>query len=504
MTLLIFDGKIIESKDGFKILLIGQKNMGLLTFNFLYFVVAVFVLYLITPDKLRWVVLLGAGYFFYWTFNPLFLLFLIVPTILVYFIALALKSKGRKYIITAGILVPFGLLFTFKYLNLFLETFIPVFSGGDFKLLQLIFPVGISFYSFRMISYLIDVYREKIVPETHIGHFALYISFFPQLLAGPIDRAANLLPQIKEKFSFDWDRSVGGLRLILWGLFKKIVIAERMAAFVDQIYSDPAGYSGLPLLLGVYFFSFQIYCDFSGYTDIAIGISKLFGFRSIENFNFPYFSRNLKDFWNRWHMSLSTWLRDYIFLPVAYPVMRLFKKDKFSGVKVTSIGYVAAIFVTMFLGGLWHGASWTFVIWGTLHGLYLVFGHITEKPRKRLRKKLGMKNVPRIRNVLQIFISFNLVSFAWIFFRAESFEKAISYIGSIGFKLHQVGIPNLLYTLFFMLFFIVADYIYKNIGKYMWMEKIPDEIKMAGYAFAIVFIIIFSVDSSNEFIYFNF
>ncbi len=379
-----------------------------------------------------------------------------------------------------------------------------MFSGSEFDPLNLVFPVGISFYSFRMISYLVDVYREKIVPETHIGHFALYISFLPQLLAGPIDRAGNLLPQIKSKFSFDWDRFTGGLKLVLWGLFKKIVIAERMAAFVDQVYSNPADYSGLHLLLGVYFFSFQIYCDFSGYTDIAIGISKIFGFRSMENFNFPYFSRNLKEFWNRWHMSLSTWLRDYIFLPVAYPVMRLFKKDKFGGVKVTSIGYVIAIFVTMFLGGLWHGASWTFVIWGTLHGLYLVFGHITEKPRKRLRKKLGLKRIPVIRNSIQLFISFNLVSFAWIFFRAESFEKAISYIGNISLKFPETGIPNLLYTLFFFVIFMVADFVYKNIGNYAWVARIPDEIKMAGYALAIVFIIIFGVDSSNEFIYFNF
>lgn len=478
--------------------------MQLLSFYFIYFVSAVFFIYLIAPDKFRWAVLLGAGYYFYWTIDPLFLLFLVVPTIIVYFIGVALKSGKNILIVTIGILVPFGLLFTFKYLNLFLGTFIPMISGSGFEPLKLVFPVGISFYSFRMISYLVDVYREKIVPETHIGHFALYISFLPQLLAGPIDRAGNILPQIKNKFSFDWDRFTGGLRLVLWGLFKKIVIADRMAAFVDQVYSSPADYSGLHLLLGVYFFSFQIYCDFSGYTDIAIGLSKIFGFSSMENFNFPYFSRNLKDFWNRWHMSLSTWLRDYIFLPVAYPVMRLFKKDKFAGVKVTSIGYVIAIFVTMFLGGLWHGASWTFVIWGTLHGIYLVVGHITEKPRKKLRKKLRMKKVPVLRNSIQIFISFNLVSFAWIFFRAESFEGAMTYIKNIGLKIPDTGVPDLLYTLMFLLIFIAADYIYKNISNFKWIGKVPDELKMAGYALVIVFLIIFGVDSSNEFIYFNF
>lgn len=478
--------------------------MQLLSFNFVYFVSAVFFVYLIAPDKIRWAVLLGAGYYFYWTINPLFLFFLIVPTIIVYFIGIALKSGKNKLIITAGILVPFGLLFTFKYLNLFLGTFSPMFSGSGFEPLKLVFPVGISFYSFRMISYLVDVYREKIVPETHIGHFALYISFLPQLLAGPIDRAGNLLPQIKSRFSFDWDRFTGGLKLILWGIFKKIVIAERMAAFVDQVYSNPADYSGLHLLLGMYFFSFQIYCDFSGYTDIAIGISKIFGFRSMENFNFPYFSRNLKDFWNRWHMSLSTWLRDYIFLPVVYPVMRLFKGERVSGIRVTSIGYVVAISVTMFLGGLWHGASWTFVIWGALHGLYLVFGHITERPRKKLRRKMGLKKIPRLRNTFQILISFHLVSFAWIFFRAESFDKAISYIGGIGLNLPATGIPNLLYTLFFLVIFIIADHISKNIVNYKWVARIPDEVKMAGYALVIVFIIIFAVDSSNEFIYFNF
>lgn len=478
--------------------------MGLLTFNFLYFVAAVFLAYLLVPQRFRWAVLLAAGYYFYWTINPVFLSFLIVPTLVVHMTGISLKDRKSRLLVTLGILIPFGLLFTFKYLNLFLGTFVSVSGGGTFEPLKLLFPVGISFYSFRMISYIVDVYREKIVPETHIGHFALYVSFFPQLLAGPIDRAGNLIPQIKSRFIFEWDRFVAGLRLILWGVFKKIVIAERMAAFVDQVYSNPADYSGLHLLMGVYFFAFQIYCDFSGYTDIAIGISKVFGFKSMENFNYPYFSRNLKDFWNRWHMSLSTWLRDYIFLPVAYPVMRLFKGDRFAGVRVTSIGYVVGIFVTMFLGGLWHGAAWTFVIWGTLHGIYLVAGHITERPRKRLRKKMGLKRVPGLRNAIQVFITFHLVSFAWIFFRAETFDKAISYIGGISLKLPETGIPNLVYTLFFLVIFISADYIARNIENFKWVSRIPDEIKMAGYALFIVFIIIFAVDSTNEFIYFNF
>jgi len=478
--------------------------MGLLSFNFLYFVSAVFLVYLLVPHRFRWAVLLASGYYFYWTIHPVFLIFLILPTLVVYVTGIFLKNRRNRLLVTLGILVPFGLLFTFKYLNLFLGTFIPVFSGGSFEPLKLLFPVGISFYSFRMISYLVDVYRDKIKPEGHIGHFALYVSFFPQLLAGPIDRAGNLIPQIKSRFTFEWDRFVAGLRLILRGVFKKIVIAERMAAFVNQVYSNPADYSGLHLLLGVYFFSFQIYCDFSGYTDIAIGISKVFGFKSMENFNYPYFSRNLKDFWNRWHMSLSTWLRDYIFLPVAYPAMRLFKGERFAGVRVTSIGYVVGISVTMFLGGLWHGAAWTFVIWGTLHGTYLVIGHVTEKSRKKLRKKMGLKRFPRARNALQVFITFHLVSFAWIFFRAETFDKALAYIGGIGLKLPETGIPNLVYTLFFLVIFIIADYIFKNIGKFKWISTIPDEIKMAGYALCIVFIIIFAVDTSNEFIYFNF
>lgn len=478
--------------------------MQFISFNFLYFVAAVFGVYLITPDRFRWVVLLGAGYYFYGSINEEYLLFLIIPTILVYITAKGLNGKNRRLLLFAGIIVPLGALFTFKYLDLFITTFGPIFSKEGVSPLKLIFPVGISFYSFRLISYIADVYGEKIEPEKHIGHFALYVSFFPQLLAGPIDRAGNIIPQIKNKFSFDWEKFTGGLRLILWGLFKKIVIADRMAEFVEQIYSNPADYSGLHLVIGAYFFSFQIYCDFSGYTDIAIGISKIFGFKSIENFNYPYFSRNLKDFWNRWHISLSTWLRDYIFLPVAYPVMRLFKKEKFAGVKVTSIGYVTAIFVTMFLGGLWHGASWTFVIWGTLHGLYLIIGHITEKRRKKIRKRLKLKKVPGLRNFLQIFITFNFVSFAWIFFRAETFNHAIEYIKNIGFSLPKTGIPNLFFTLFILIIFLILDFISKNKNRYSWISKIPTELKMAGYAFAVIFIIIFAVDGTNEFIYFNF
>ncbi len=479
--------------------------MQFISFNFLYFVITVFAIYLITPDRFRWMVLLGAGYYFYGSIKPEYLLFLIFPTIVVYIAGLGINRSGKKgMVLFAGILVPLGLLFTFKYLDLFLTTFSHLFSKGGIDPLNLLFPVGISFYSFRLISYIVDVYGGKIVPEKHIGHFALYVSFFPQLLAGPIDRAGNIIPQIKKKFSFDWDKFVGGLRLVLWGLFKKIVIADRMGEFVDQIYNNPTDYSGIHLLLGVYFFSFQIYCDFSGYTDIAIGISKIFGFRSIENFNFPYFSRNLKDFWNRWHISLSTWLRDYIFLPVAYPVMRLFKKDKFAGVNITSIGYVTAIFVTMFLGGLWHGASWTFVVWGTLHGLYLVFGHITERSRKKLWKRAGMKKGSGLRSFIQIFITFHFVSFAWIFFRAGTFESAVEYIKNIGFTLPKTGIPNLLFSLGFLILFLLLDYINKNINRFRWIVNIPTELKMAGYAFAIVFIIIFAVDSTNEFIYFNF
>jgi D-alanyl-lipoteichoic acid acyltransferase DltB (MBOAT superfamily) len=286
----------------------------------------------------------------------------------------------------------------------------------------------------------------------------------------------------------------------VYGLFKKMVIADRLAIFVNEVFSDPSQ-QGINLLFAAYFYAFQIYCDFSGYSDIAIGLARMMGIKSMDNFDFPYFSKSLTQFWNKWHISLSTWLRDYLFLPIAYAVMRPIKNPKLYKIKAETWGYVIGMFITMFLGGLWHGAGWTFVIWGMLHGIYLVVGYTTKKTRKRWAKKIKLNKLPLLRSFLSMFITFNLVSFAWIFFRAETFEKAINYINHLGFSAGVRGTAHLYHNLILVFLFIIMEVIYKNKESLRFTRKIPAAVKIAGFALFICLIIIFAVDTSNEFIY---
>jgi alginate O-acetyltransferase complex protein AlgI len=478
------------------------------SFNFVYFFGVVFVLYYLTPHRFRWIVLLTGSYYFYATWKLEYLIYLIVPTIVVYGLALKIEGtssgRARKLLLGLGIGVPLGLLFTFKYLDLFVKSFASLFSLQSFKPLNLLLPIGISFYTFKLLSYIIDVYNENLEPERHVGIFALYVSFFPQLLAGPIDRAVRFIPELKKRVHLDWERVGEGLRLVMWGLFKKIVIADRMALFVNQVFRNPAHYRGLNLIFALYFYSFQIYCDFSGYSDIAIGLSRMLGLKSMDNFNFPYFSKNLSQFWNRWHISLSTWLRDYLFLPIAYAILRLTRREKVLNIKFEEWAYAGGIGITMLLGGLWHGANWTFVIWGILHGMYLAAGRLFKRIKKRLVRKTGLHRWPRFHRLIGIFFTFHLVTFAWVFFRSPSFDHALLYIKNLNFNLSGSGLVHLLYTLFFVVAFVVMEIILKNRQRLTFLDKIPLELKIAGYMLFVCLMIVFSVDSSNEFIYFQF
>jgi D-alanyl-lipoteichoic acid acyltransferase DltB (MBOAT superfamily) len=400
-----------------------------------------------------------------------------------------------------------AVLFVYRYTNFVGSSLFSLF-GIFFKdltyfPLELVYPIGVSFYSFKMVSYLIDVYNENAKAEKHLGYFALYVSFFPQILAGPIDRAVRFIPELKKKVNFDMDRIVSGFQLVVYGIFKKMVIADRLAIFVNEVFRDPE-HQGINLIFAAYFYAFQIYCDFSGYSDIAIGISRILGFKSMDNFDYPYFSKSMTQFWNRWHISLSTWLRDYLFLPIAYAVMRPIKTPKLYNIKAETWGYAIGMFVTMFLGGLWHGAHWTFVIWGSLHGLYLVFGYISKKARRKLVKKIKLNKIPWLRHFISVFITFNLVSFAWIFFRAETFEKAFNYIKDIRLVIPEQGTVHLLYNLILVGIFILVEILYKNREKIKWMQRLPAVVKVAGFALFICLIIVFAVDTSNEFIYFKF
>jgi len=479
--------------------------------DFLIFFSFVFSIYFFISQKFKWIFLLAASYFFYGYWKKEYLILLIVPTIIIYFISLKISQtrskRRRKLLFILGVISGLAVLLVYKYIDFIGSSIFSLagifISNLEYNPFNLLWPIGVSFYSFKLVSYLVDVYNEKTKAEKHLGYFALYVSFFPQLLMGPIDRAINFIPELKKKINVDMDRIVSGFRLVVWGIFKKMVISDRLAIFVNEVFRDPEQ-QGINLIFGAYFYGFQIYCDFSGYSDIAIGISRILGFKSMKNFDFPYFSKSMTQFWNRWHISLSTWLRDYLFLPIAYAVMRPIKTPKLYRIKAETWGYVVGMFLTMFLGGLWHGARWTFVIWGTLHGIYLIVGYITKKTRKKWVKKTRLNKFPRLRYVISVFITFNLVSFAWIFFRAESFENALSYIKYLQFGSFGKGTVYLFFNLILVFIFILLEILYKNREKLTVIQQMPMVLKVVCFAFFICFTIIFAVDSSNEFIYLQF
>jgi D-alanyl-lipoteichoic acid acyltransferase DltB (MBOAT superfamily) len=491
--------------------------------DFLIFFAIVLSLYFFVPRNWKWIFLLSASYFFYGFWKIEYLLLLIIPTIIVYHIGRGIHrispeppadpksemGRKRKRLLKLGLVAALAVLIVYKYTD-FVGSSLFSLAGLFFKDLvykpfEILLPIGISFYSFKLVSYLVDVYNGNAPVEKHPGYFALYVTYFPTLLAGPIDRAVNFIPELKKKVSFDMERILSGFRLIVWGIFKKMVIADRLAVFVGEVFKNPEQ-QGINLIFAAYFYAFQIYCDFSGYSDIAIGIGRILGFKSMLNFDYPYFSKSLTQFWNRWHISLSTWLRDYLFLPIAYAVMRPIKTPRKYKIKAETWGYVVGMSVTMFLGGLWHGASWTFVIWGSLHGLYLVIGYITKKTRKRWAKKIKLNKLPKLRYLISVFITFNLVSFAWIFFRAESFDKAIAYINYLQLKpaADGQGTVYLIANLVMVVIFILMEIVYKNREKLTILQRIPAVVKIAAFALFICLIIIFAVDTSNEFIYFQF
>jgi alginate O-acetyltransferase complex protein AlgI len=479
--------------------------------DFLGFFTVIFALYFFVPQKFKWIFLLSASYFFYGYWKIEYLPLLVFPTAATYLTARAMSGaaspRRRRFYFWTGLGISLGLLFIFKYLELFRQTLHDL-AGGVLHLqpwspLKIILPVGISFYTFKIISYTIDVYYRRIPAEKHLGIYALYVAFFPQLLAGPIDRAALFIPQLKKPVDFDWERINSGFRLFVWGLFKKMVIADRLALFVAEVFPNPEG-QGLKLIFAAYFYAFQIYCDFSGYSDMAVGITKILGFDSMKNFDFPYFSANITQFWSRWHISLSSWLRDYLFLPLAYATMRRIKGARLLAIKAETWGYFIGIFLTMLLGGLWHGASWTFVIWGGLFGVYQIFSYASKRLRKKLVRKTRLQRLPRLHSALGIFITFNLVSFAWIFFRSASFSAALTYIGQIRLTMAKSGNIQLLYNLCLLFLFLSIEYFYKNKDRVVFWQRFPRPLKTAAFAFFCCLLIVLAVDSSNEFIYFQF
>lgn len=381
----------------------------------IFFPIVVGLYFMLSSVKARIIWLLIASYFFYMCWNPVFILLILVSTLVDYFIGRAIGNttvqKTKKKLLWISLMVNLGILFYFKYYNFLRENLQILFSQLNEAWIipehSWVLPVGISFYTFQTLSYTIDVYRGQQKVETNFFNFALYVSFFPQLVAGPIERSTNLLPQFLEKHTFDYQRVRSGLLLILLGLFKKIVIADRFAVYVDQIFDNPGTHSGMAVILGIIFFSFQIYCDFSGYTDIAIGSAKVLGYRLMENFKGPYFSKNIRAFWRHWHISLSTWFRDYVYLPLG-------------GNRVGQNKLYRNLIIVFLVTGLWHGANWTFVIWGLFHGFFLIV------------ERLGWLNwLKKMPTFLQVSYTFIIVSVGWVFFRANSVGDAVLMLQNI-------------------------------------------------------------------------
>jgi alginate O-acetyltransferase complex protein AlgI len=407
--------------------------------NFALFLPVVFILYwFVTKGNLRLqnVLLLFSSYFFYACWDWRFLFLLIFSTSLDYFTGIKIyeaENKRKKLLwLWLSIGVNVGFLGVFKYYNFFAQSFAEAISLLGLKAnmgsLQVILPVGISFYTFHGLSYVFDLYNNKIKPERNIVDYSVFVSFFPLLVAGPIERATHLLPQILKKREFNYSKAVDGLRQILWGLFKKIVIADNCAEFANTIFNNSSAYSGSTLVLGALFFTFQIYCDFSGYSDIALGTARLFGIELLRNFAFPYFSRDIAEFWRRWHISLSSWFRDYLYIPLGGSKGGMWMK-------------VRNTFIIFIVSGFWHGANWTFIVWGALNAVYFLPLLLTSNNRNNLEIVAKGKYFPTLKEFLFMLLTFSLTIFAWIFFRAASLGHAISYISEI-FSPSLFSIPH--------------------------------------------------------------
>ncbi len=389
------------------------------SFHFAIFFPVVLIVYFSMAHRYRWILLLAASYYFYMAWKPAYLILIVLSTAVDYWAGIQMgrttvQAKRRKYLLFS-LLINLSLLGFFKYFNFFNDSLRALFSfiqlPVEIPYSNFLLPVGISFYTFQTLSYSIEVYRGKQKPETHFGYFAVYVSFFPQLVAGPIERPSNLLPQFRQEIHFDYNRVTSGLRLMTWGFFQKLVIADNAAYFVDRIYNNPSDSSGLSVLAATVLFAFQIYCDFSGYSDIAIGSARIMGIDLMKNFNRPYFACSVGEFWKRWHISLSTWFKDYVYIPLG-------------GNRVSIPFWCLNILIVFTVSGLWHGANWTFVIWGFLHGIYLLMGRLTQPWRDRWAAVIHLDRWPVARQALQIAITFVLVNIGWIFFRADNLEDA--------------------------------------------------------------------------------
>ncbi len=488
------------------------------SFQFLIFFIVVTSLYFAINHKYRWMLLLIASCYFYMAFLPVYILILGFTIVIDYVAGILIENstkKKRKFFLVISLISNIGVLAVFKYYNFIIENVSQLLSSvglqNHLPYLSILLPIGLSFHTFQAMSYTIEVYRGNQKAERNFGIYSLYVMFYPQLVAGPIERPQNILHQFYEKHEFDYNRVTDGLKLMMWGLFKKVVIADRLAIFVNQVYDTPTNYQGVPLIVACIFFTFQIYCDFSGYSDIAIGAAKVMGFDLMKNFNRPYFSKSISEFWKRWHISLSSWFRDYLYIPLG-------------GNRTLKWKWYYNLFITFLISGLWHGANWTYIVWGGLHGFYLIIALISSNARNRFNEAIGISKNQKLFNIIQMCLTFLLVSFAWIFFRANSIADAFYIITHLHTNIfvqlkeiinnQQQIRQQLLYigqpaSVFFVAIFsiIILEFIHfkqrnKSIRKLINKQSII--IRWVIYIAAISCILLFGVYDNTKFIYFQF
>ena len=469
--------------------------------EFLLFLPIVFVLYwFVFNKKLKYqnLLILISSYVFYGWWDYRFLSLILLSTIVDFFIGLSIPNQDlekQKILLWCSVLFNLSVLGFFKYYNFFVDSWIDLFSSFGYVIksvwtLNIILPVGISFYTFQTMSYTIDIYKGKLKPTKDFISFASFVSFFPQLVAGPIERASNLLPQILKKRVFKYEQGVQGLRLILWGMFKKVVIADSIAPLVNDIFGNYQELGGGTLWLGAIYFAFQIYCDFSGYSDIAIGTSKLFGFELMSNFKFPYFSRNIGEFWRRWHISLSTWFRDYLYIPLGGS-----QKGKWMSIR--------NIFIIFLVSGFWHGANWNFVFWGLFHSMLFLPSFIFNTNRKYTASIIAENTLlPKPKEIIQIGTTFIVVTIGWVFFRSDTLEDSFIFLYKMIFEF-DINLSRA-YGLLYIILLTTLDYMIRTNERNIIFTK----NKLANNSLFILFIIsivlLFFKETSADFIYFQF
>ncbi|TFF39193.1 MBOAT family O-acyltransferase [Mucilaginibacter psychrotolerans] len=468
--------------------------------QFIVFFIVVTTGYFLSPHKYRWILLLVASCVFYMAFVPVYILILGFTIVIDYFAGIYIAQASglrRKYLLTISLAANIGILAVFKYFNFISINLTAVMQTLGWHhalpLLQILLPIGLSFHTFQAMSYTIEVYRRNQPPERHFGIYALYVMFYPQLVAGPIERPQNMIHQFYEKHPFNWLQVNEGFKRIIWGFFKKIVVADRAAQYVNAVYDNSNYHSGVDFALATIFFAIQIYCDFAGYADIAIGCAQVMGFKLMENFRRPYFAKTVSEFWRRWHISLSTWFTDYLYISLG-------------GNRVKLPRAYLNLMIVFLISGLWHGADWRFMAWGAINGFYLIFAHLFQSYKDKLHTVSGLQRLGWFYAFLQIITTVILISFSWIFFRATSISIAIDIIKKIFTSWGHLFIQeNIIYVLLgagilFLSEFISEYYPHKKLftrSRYAF-------VRCFSYAFIVILIMALGVFDGGQFIYFQF